>query len=107
MCPRGVPERPIDFEREYLKIERVLVKYYRAKSLDGSPGKLLIIKTKIRPFDLGATNYIYIYVAFKLDLFIHIWLDIQKKLSEFIKLNERRALQHPPGTYSKKSEKDV
>ena len=29
----------LGFEMEYLKIERVLVKYYKAKSLDVSPGK--------------------------------------------------------------------
>ena len=56
MCQSGVPERLKVFEMKYLKIERVLVKYYKAKSLDASPRKSLTL-IEIRPFDLGATTW--------------------------------------------------
>ena len=39
MCLSGVHVRLIVFEIDYLKIERALVKYFKEKSLDGSPGK--------------------------------------------------------------------
>ena len=53
MCLSAVHVRLIVFQIESLKIERALVKHYKAKSLDGSPGKS---NTEIRPFELGAAT---------------------------------------------------
>ena len=44
MCLSGVPVRLIVFEMKYLKIDRLLFKYYKAKSLDGSSGISLKLK---------------------------------------------------------------
>ena len=61
MCQGGLHVRLIVFEIEYLKIERVLVKYYKAKSLDDSPGKSL--KLRYTPLTWEPTTiYINIYI---------------------------------------------